>query len=100
MALLRELAKLFVELCPNHLAELRAAEARADGAALERVAHTLKGAAGALGARAVLVAAQALETAVRQGDVPGTPTACAALIDALEHLQPVLAALAAEPEST
>jgi len=97
VALLHELVKLFLESCPKHLAELRAAQARQDGPALERVAHMLKGAAGALGARAVLVAAERLEAAVRKGNLAQTPEACATLIEALERLQPALAALAAEP---
>ena len=96
LALLHELVTLFLEACPRHLADLQGAQKQRDDPTLERVAHMLKGSAGALGARAVQGAAERLEAALRAGDGAHVPEAGAALIEALQRVQPALAALAAE----
>jgi PAS domain S-box-containing protein len=93
--LLGELAGMFLEGCPQQLAELRAAIDRSDAAAVQRLAHDLKGAVGALGAGPAFEAALRLETMARGGDLAEAGAACAALEEALTRLRPVLAAWAA-----
>ena len=59
--LLRELVGVFVEEAPGRLAELRRAAAALDAATVERVAHSLKGSAGLLGAASLRAASAELE---------------------------------------
>lgn len=59
--LLRELVGVFAEEAPVRLAELRRAVAARDAATLERVAHSLKGSAGLLGATSLHAASAELE---------------------------------------
>jgi HPt (histidine-containing phosphotransfer) domain-containing protein len=94
--LLKELVGLFLEDYPGRLAELGRAVAAHDGRAVQRVAHSLKGAVGAFGARAASEAALRLEAMGRRGDLSGAEEAWAALDDALARLRPALAALAGE----
>ncbi len=94
--LLRELVRVFLDTWPRQVAEMRAALGQRDSPALARVAHTLKGTAGTLGARAAYVAAQRLEAALREGGVTEAEAAFAALEEALARLQPALVALAEE----
>jgi len=78
---------------------IREALARDDRAAAARLAHTLKGVAGMIGAEALQSAAAALESAIRQGDaLPTLENLCKPLA---ERLRTVLAAIATvEPEAT
>ena len=69
-----------------------AARSHDDPQAAEREAHTLKGTAGTIGARGVQTAADALETACREGRPAGDVEACLAAVRA--ELAPVLAGLA------
>lgn len=59
--LLRELVAIFVEEAPGRLAELRRAAAARDATTVERVAHSLKGSAGLLGAASLQAASTELE---------------------------------------
>jgi PAS domain S-box-containing protein len=95
VGLLGELAELFLRDCPQQLAEVRAAVVRGDVPAVRRLAHTLKGAAGTLGAAAAADAALRLETMARNNDLAEAPPACAVLEAALARLRPVLSAWAA-----
>ena len=85
--LLAELAALFEGERPRLLEEMREALARGDTAALERAAHTLKGAVGNFAASAALVAARKLERLARDGEMPSARTAFAALEEELGRLQ-------------
>jgi CheY-like chemotaxis protein len=91
--LLGELVALFRQAYPGWLAEMRAAIASQDAAALKRAAHTLKGSAGTFGAHSTFEAAAQLEKLGRGGDLSGAAEACAALAAILERLDPALAAL-------
>ena len=93
MELLREIAGLFFEDTPRLLAEARAAIARADGSALERAAHALKGAVGNFGARAAFDAAMALEKMGRAGPLTHAPESLATLEQQIALLRPALDAL-------
>jgi PAS domain S-box-containing protein len=94
--LLRELVGVFLDSWPGQVSELRAALERGDGPTLARVAHTLKGTVGTLGARAAYAAAQRLEAVLRDGRLVEARAACDVLEEALLHLRPALAALAEE----
>lgn len=59
--LLRELVGVFVEEAPGRLAELKRGAAARDATTVERVAHSLKGSAGLLGAASLLAACAELE---------------------------------------
>ncbi|MGB4783050.1 Hpt domain-containing protein [Candidatus Methylomirabilis sp.] len=85
-ALLKELATLFLTDGPKHLSEAKAALGRGDGTALNRAAHTLKGAAGCFGAKAVMQAASKLEKLRRAGDLGQAELMCADLEAALTSL--------------
>jgi signal transduction histidine kinase/DNA-binding response OmpR family regulator/HPt (histidine-containing phosphotransfer) domain-containing protein len=62
-----EVAALFVESWPRHRAELRDAAGTRDAERIARIAHGLKGSAGAVGATIAQALAAELETASRQG---------------------------------
>ena len=70
--LVLDIVKVFLEDCPTRLEEIGAAVARRDAAALRAAAHTLKGAASYLSARAVVDAALCLETLGKEGRVAET----------------------------
>ena len=94
--LLRELAGLFLDSYPQQLDELRTALVGCDGPAVQRVAHTLKGAVGVFGARFAFEAALRLEATARAGDLTEAEQARVGLEEALGRLRPALAAWAAE----
>jgi two-component system sensor histidine kinase/response regulator len=89
--ILRELVGVFLGECPQWLAELREALARADARVVRRLAHNLKGSLGQLGAGEVAAVAQRLETMALQEELAGAPEVHALLEQRLHHLQPVLA---------
>jgi two-component system sensor histidine kinase/response regulator len=93
VALLRDIAQIFVEQCPGMLRDVRRALAGCDGPALERAAHSLKGAVANFGARRASEAAFSLEKMGREGRWEGSEAALADLEAALEQLLPELAAL-------
>lgn len=69
--LLQEVAQLFLEDYPNSLTAIEAALRSQDPKALERAAHTLKGAVANFGVDPVVQSALALEMAGRNGDLSG-----------------------------
>jgi CheY-like chemotaxis protein len=90
--LLRELVGLFLETSPKELSELREAIARGDCQSLKRLAHTIKGTLGVVGARAARSVAQVLETKAQKGDLTSMDETCVALEKAVERLRPALLA--------
>ncbi len=93
--LLREVAQVFLDQYPSWLDDVRAALTAQDGKALQRAAHSLKGAAGAMGASPVFTAALRLEKIGRDGALEGAADACAALQTELLNLQQALTELLA-----
>jgi CheY-like chemotaxis protein len=88
--LFREVGQLFLGACPDHLAAIRRAAADGDWARFGVEAHTLKGAAGTVGADQVAAAAEALERLkeTRQPDavraqIGRLEAACADFIESL-----------------
>nr|MBA3891282.1 Hpt domain-containing protein [Gemmatimonadaceae bacterium] len=79
-AFLGDLVDLFMADAPTRLAELRAALANKDAAAMQFAAHSLKGASGSLAGTRVEALAKAVESLGRDGDM----AAAGEVIDALE----------------
>ncbi|MBZ5639720.1 MAG: response regulator [Acidobacteriia bacterium] len=94
-SLLGELVEMFREDAPRLVEELRGHLLRADAAGVERTAHKLKGALGALSAVAAREIAGRLETLGREGNVAEGTEALPALEREIERLMPALAALVA-----
>jgi PAS domain S-box-containing protein len=92
-ALLREMVQAFLDSGPEMLADARRAAGRPDALALQRAAHTVKGALANLAAPAAAAAAERLEALARDGDLAPAAAACTALEDAVERLKPALARL-------
>jgi HPt (histidine-containing phosphotransfer) domain-containing protein len=67
--LLRELAVLFIEEYPVHMAALREALERGDATAVERTAHSLKGAVANFGAQPAVAAALEIEKCGKNGQL-------------------------------
>jgi PAS domain S-box-containing protein len=93
--LLAEVVQIFLNDAPGWIVEMHTALARADAAALRRLAHMLKGAVGYFGAAEVTAAAQRLEELGRTGDLVAAPAALDTLEQALSRLRPALHAFAA-----
>ena len=70
-ALLQELVGIFVEEAPGRLADLKRATVARDAKTVERVAHSLKGSAGILGAASLRAASAELEERVLAQRVDG-----------------------------
>jgi HPt (histidine-containing phosphotransfer) domain-containing protein len=68
-----ELAGLFLEDARSGLSALEEAVQRGDAPAVERVAHTLKGGSGSMGARGMAGLCARLEAAGASGDLSSTP---------------------------
>jgi HPt (histidine-containing phosphotransfer) domain-containing protein len=94
--LLGELATLFLQECPQMLAEVQEALASHDPKALQHSAHTLKGSVGNFGALSASEAAFVLERMGRQGDLSAAHAAFTHLEAELARLRPALAALIEE----
>jgi len=92
-ALLRDLARVFVEDAPGRSDALRAAAASRDAAQLERLAHSLKGSAAILRAARLQAACAALESAAQAGGVAPAP----ALLDGVDHELARVAEFFADP---
>ncbi len=91
---LKELVELFLEDVPPQLKALREAEKREDAMSVERIASSLKGSSGNLGAVRMEAICAELEEIGRSGDVGSAP----ALISRLEaELGRVRAVLEREP---
>jgi CheY-like chemotaxis protein len=95
--LLRELAGVFLDECPNLLAEVGRAVAARDGPRLQMAAHAIKGSAGTFSAGAAQDAAWRLEQIGRDGDWAGADAAWGALEGAVGRLRLALAELRPAP---
>ena len=91
--LLKEIAGIFLEQCPEALTEINRAIETADGEALEHAAHSLKGSVGNFGAKDAYDAALRLELAGRHREFGRTGEALSDLERALDTLNPQLAKL-------
>ena len=91
--LLAEMIHLFQEDVPNLLTAMRDALQRGDMAVLERSAHSLKGAAGNLSAKAAAAAALQLEKDAKNNDLEAAQGSLVEVERAVKHLFPVLAEL-------
>jgi len=86
-----ELIDTFIADVPQQLAELRAAVASGTAADAIRPAHTLKGTAGSIGARAVEAMSRSIEEAARAGSVDGLEAQLGELERRLADLETALA---------
>ena len=84
--LLGELVAIFVEEAPGRLAELRRAAAARDATTVERVAHSLKGSAGLLGAASLQAASAELEERALAKRVDGVADLVARVEGELERV--------------
>jgi two-component system, sensor histidine kinase and response regulator len=91
--LLEELVRLFMDQCPGNMKEIRQAAEIGDADALQRVTHTVKGAAMNLGALKVSEAAGTLEDMVRSGDLARVSSLIENLGKEIELLLPELESL-------
>jgi HPt (histidine-containing phosphotransfer) domain-containing protein len=82
------LLAVYLETCPQVVAELRSAVERRDAVGMQRAAHTLKGMVGHLGARVAFEAAQRLEVMGRERDLSQADAACVVLEMALDQVRP------------
>jgi signal transduction histidine kinase/CheY-like chemotaxis protein/HPt (histidine-containing phosphotransfer) domain-containing protein len=96
--LLKEIAGMFLDQCPELVARARDAVAKADPVEIERAAHTIKGSVGNFAAKAAFEAAQRLERIGRDGTLDEAEEAQAALEAELERLKPALVTLGREAE--
>ena len=91
--LLTEMIHLFQEDAPKLLTAMRDALQRGDMAVLERSAHSLKGAASNLSAKATTAAALQLEKDAKSKDAESAKKSLAEVERAVERLRPTLAEL-------
>jgi signal transduction histidine kinase/CheY-like chemotaxis protein len=94
-ALLHQLAHAFLDDYPRSLAQVRAAVTAGAATAVERAAHSLKGAVGVFGAPSAVAAAQRLETLGRLGALEEATGAFAALETELLQVRRALSELLA-----
>ena len=76
---LSEVLRMFVDEVPKRLAQLRDAWQRGDAPAVQRLAHSLKGSTGNIGAAALYGVCRHIDERARTGDLSGV----APLLDAL-----------------
>jgi two-component system, sensor histidine kinase and response regulator len=94
--LIRTLVEVFDEERPKLLGDIEVALETNDTDALERAAHTLKGAVGVFGAEQARVKAESVEAAAREGSVEAGREQYPALKTLVLTLQTALAELVAE----
>jgi signal transduction histidine kinase/CheY-like chemotaxis protein len=94
--LLREIVGLFVADCPQQLCAVKEAIGRGDAAALERAAHSLKGAVSHFAAPSAFQAAQSLEKMGREQNLRLAAESYAALETEILSLQTALAEITKE----
>ena len=88
--LVAELVDLFLEDLPRLMQEIEAAVATGDARALQRSAHTLKGAVGNFGAHPCFDASRELEYMGRDEELSGAADGFALLSSEMERLRPEL----------
>ena len=93
MALLLEIAQMYLTEGPGRLEEIREGLKRRDAPAVEHAAHRLRGSLGALGASLAADAAQTLESVAARGDFSRIEDAVAALEREAARLRPALESL-------
>jgi two-component system, sensor histidine kinase and response regulator len=96
MALLKEIAELFLDGHADQMSQIRTAIADADAEALWRAAHGLKGCVANFGAKAAYDAALHLEKLGKSGDLSEADEAFADLAREIENLSEALASLCME----
>jgi len=96
-ALLRELIGMFLEDCPQQMANIRTAVREHDAAGLRSTAHLLRGAIGNFGLSAAYEAARTLEAMGRDGRLDKADACFATLETEVARLQTALAEFAASP---
>jgi PAS domain S-box-containing protein len=94
--LLAEIARLFLDGLPGRMRDVRQAVSAGDGQAIERAAHSLKGALGNLGAPAAFEAAHRLEELGQKKRLARAHASCADLERELKRLRKALAPIARE----
>jgi CheY-like chemotaxis protein len=94
--LLAEIVELFLESAPRLMRDLKRALEAKDSPAIERAAHTLKGAVANFGARAALEATMRMETLGHGKDLTGARRAWTPLEKEMSRLKKALARLAEE----
>ena len=93
---MQEIIELFFDEIPRLLSAIHESLVRRDAKALERAAHTLKGAMGNLSAKEAFAAALRLEMLGRGGDLTDVEEIYAELEKAISRLKSVLATLKTE----
>jgi two-component system sensor histidine kinase/response regulator len=93
--LLRELAEVFCTAAPEMMTEIHHALERNDARKVGDATHAFKGAVGSFGASTAFDTAFKLETAARQGDLPGCVLLYGQLQEEMRRLLPALTQLAA-----
>jgi HPt (histidine-containing phosphotransfer) domain-containing protein len=94
--LLRGICGLFLDGYPVHLSNIREAIMRADGKALSRSAHTLRGSGGFFLTESAQSVLADLEAIGQDGDLNSAPRRLAELEQEMELLEPELYILASE----
>ena len=94
--LVAELVEIFRQNTPKLMKEMRSSLAATDSELLLRAAHSLKGAAGMMGAKAVQAAAFVVEAKARGQQLDRVPAALIELERAIASLEPVLDSLLKE----
>jgi two-component system sensor histidine kinase/response regulator len=94
--LLAEMIQLFLADAPHLIDAMRKALLQGDMVLLERLAHSMKGAAGNMSAEVTVSAALHLEQSAKKGDTESSKANLAALEVAIERLLQVLADLCQE----
>ena len=88
--LMKELVGLFLDDCPQRMAEIHEALTRRDATKLRQAAHTLKGSVGNFGAREAFELAHQLETIAQGQDWEHAEEVGAALEMAIDRLKPAM----------
>ena len=92
--LLRECAQLFLSEYPGLLDSIKEAVSARDSQALQRAAHTMKGAVANFGAKDAYEAAYELESMGRRNDLADVDAACETLVRVMSEIHPALVDLA------
>jgi two-component system sensor histidine kinase/response regulator len=93
MEFLLELARIFLDSCPQSVTDIRAALALGDSQALMQAAHSLKGAVGNFGQGSAYAAAHKLEMLGQAGKLDEGIAACTELMTEIDRLKTALVAL-------